>query len=79
MIVTLKPSELTVGILKGVRNHGHYREDPTILFPPSMPPPFQTASQIKQIPLRPPTSYRLRTLLIFILKVYTSQTFSFIL
>lgn len=62
MIVTLKPSELTVGVLKGVRNHGHYREDPTILFPPSMPPPFQTASQIKQIPLRPPTSYRLRTL-----------------
>lgn len=40
MIVTLKPSELTVGILKGVRNHGHYREDPTILLPSIYASPF---------------------------------------
>lgn len=81
--VALKTSEFTESILEGVRDHGHYREISTIsLFPLSflIPPPFQTASQIKQLPLCPPTSYKLRLLTShFYVKVYILQTFSFML
>lgn len=40
MIVSLKSSEFTVGILEDVRDHGHYREVPTISLPSPYISPF---------------------------------------